>query len=315
MVSRKTSASRRCSKAARQGCAFPARAQLARELRPERGGRRRRAHRGATEFASGRGARRGGGRPAAAGPRGPRGGEISHRSSILVSPPSETRTWNRVPADGPASARRRPPRRSGSLGGGTARPPPRRGPRGRAGSTLGSTRRVAGTTSEDLRSEGYTDRGRGTYSSWPRRATSRLSFCARPKRLSSARKPPSSLRPSSVGASSSAWRRTRSPDRGGRSRRPPRGRAPSRGLRRSGGPEHLVDVVQRLDFSLQALDLTLAVGDCLCYDTHKFSQGLYRPSLAALWAPAPGAFQWVAILDTRTPMALRSPGVRVCGAG
>ena len=93
----------------------------------------------------------------------------------------------------------------------TARPPQRRGPRGRAGSTLGSTRRVAGTTSEDLRSEGYTDRGRGTYSSWPRRATSRLSFCARPKRLSSARKPPSSLRPSSVGASSSAWRRTRSP--------------------------------------------------------------------------------------------------------
>ena len=45
----------------------------------------------------------------------------------------------------------------------------------------------------------------------PRRATSRLSFCVRPKRLSSARKPPSSLRPSSVGASSSAWRRTRSP--------------------------------------------------------------------------------------------------------
>ena len=36
-------------------------------------------------------------------------------------------------------------------------------------STLGSTRRVAGTTSEDLRSEGYTDRGRGTYSSRPRR--------------------------------------------------------------------------------------------------------------------------------------------------
>ena len=62
-----------------------------------------------------------------------------------------------------------------------------------------------------LRSEGYTDLGRGTYSPRPRRATSRLSFCARPKRLSSARKPPSSLRPSSVGASSSAWRRTRSP--------------------------------------------------------------------------------------------------------
>ena len=31
-------------------------------------------------------------------------------------------------------------------------------------------------------------------------------------------------------------------DRGGRSRRPPRGEAPSRGLRRSGGPDHLVDV-------------------------------------------------------------------------
>ena len=74
--------------------------------------------------------------------------------------------------------------------------------------------------------------------------------------------------------------------RGGRSRRPPRGGAPSRGLRRSGGPEHLVDVVQRLDLPLQALDLTLAVGDFLCYDTHKFSQGLYRPSLDALWAPA-----------------------------
>ena len=97
----------------------------------------------------------------------------------------------------------------GARGGRRVRPP--RGPRGRAGSTLGSTRRVAGTTSEDLRSEGYTDRGRGTYSPRPRRATSRLSFCARPKRLSSARKPPSSLRPSSVGASSSAWRRTRSP--------------------------------------------------------------------------------------------------------
>ena len=75
-------------------------------------------------------------------------------------------------------------------------------------------------------------------------------------------------------------------DRGGRSRRPPRGGAPSRGLRRSGGHEHLVDVVQRLDFRLQALDLTLAVGDCLCYDTHKLSQELYRPSLEALWAPA-----------------------------
>ena len=41
---------------------------------------------------------------------------------------------------------------------------------------------------------------------------------------------------------------------GGRSRRPPRGGAPSRGLRRSGGHEHLVDVVQRLDLPLQALE-------------------------------------------------------------
>ena len=98
------------------------------------------------------------------------------------------------------------------LGGGRRVPPPGASHEAaRDRSTLGSTRRVAGTTSEDLRSEGYTDRGRGTYSSRPRRATSRLSFCARPKRLSSARKPPSSLRPSSVGASSSAWRRTRSP--------------------------------------------------------------------------------------------------------
>ena len=30
----------------------------------------------------------------------------------------------------------------------------------------------------------------------------------------------------------------------------------------------------------------LAVGDCLCYDTHGFAKGLYRPSLDALWAPA-----------------------------
>ena len=48
-----------------------------------------------------------------------------------------------------------------------------------------------------------------TYPSWPgRRATSRLSFCARPNRLSSARPPPPSLWPSSDGASSSEWRRT-----------------------------------------------------------------------------------------------------------
>ena len=64
-------------------------------------------------------------------------------------------------------------------------------------------------------------------------------------------------------------------DRGGRSRRPPRGGAPSHGLRRrGGGPEDdLVDVVQRLDLRLQALDLTLPVGDCLCYNIHRFSGG------------------------------------------
>ena len=75
-----------------------------------------------------------------------------------------------------------------------------------------------------------------------RRATSRRSLCARPNRCSSARTPPSSF----------GRHRTALPrrcgvgrglgDRGGRSRRPPRGEAPSRGLRRSGGPDHLVDV-------------------------------------------------------------------------
>ena len=133
---------------------------------------------------------------------------VTRRPRRVRRPPGSWRRGSGTWFDAIAGLLRRP---GGAGGGRTARPPPRRGPRGRAGSTLGSTRRVAGTTSEDLRSEGYTDRGRGTYSSRPRRATSRLSFCARPKRLSSARKPPSSLRPSSVGASSSAWRRTRSP--------------------------------------------------------------------------------------------------------
>ena len=60
-------------------------------------------------------------------------------------------------------------------------------------------------------------------------------------------------------------------DRGGRAaagRRAEERRAA--GFRRSGGPEDLVDVVQRLDFRLQALDLTLPGGDCLCYNTHGF---------------------------------------------
>ena len=118
--------------------------------------------------------------------------------------------------------------------------------------------------------------GCGTYPpARRRRATSRLSFCARPNRRSSARTPHSSLRPPSYGASSSAWR-SGGVSAGGVSatgvaaaavRR--RGGAPSRGLRRrGGGPEDLVDFVQRLDLRLQALDLTLAVGDCLCYDSH-----------------------------------------------
>ena len=54
--------------------------------------------------------------------------------------------------------------------------------------------------------------GCGTYPpARRRRATSRLSFCARPNRRSSARTPHSSLRPSSDGAPSSAWRRAGSP--------------------------------------------------------------------------------------------------------
>ena len=48
----------------------------------------------------------------------------------------------------------------------------------------------------------------------PKRLSSARSFCARPKRLSSARTPPPSLWPSSDGASSPVWRRTRSPRQG-----------------------------------------------------------------------------------------------------
>ena len=54
--------------------------------------------------------------------------------------------------------------------------------------------------------------GCGTYPpARRRRATSRLSFCARPNRRSSARTPHSSVRPTSHGASSSAGRRAGSP--------------------------------------------------------------------------------------------------------
>ena len=150
------------------------------------------------------------------------------------------------------------------------------------GSTLGSTRRVAGTTSEDLRSEGYTDRGRARTRRGPGGLLRGFLSALGPRGCH-----PLGNRLLLFGRHRSALPRRLGVgrglrDRGGRSRRPPRGGAPSRGLRRSGGPEHLVDVVQRLDFRLQALDLTLAVGDCLCYNTHKFSQGLYRPSLDAL---------------------------------
>ena len=86
-------------------------------------------------------------------------------------------------------------------------------------------------------------------------------------------------------------------DRGGRSRRPPRGGAPSRWLRRSGGPEDLVDVVQRLDFRLQALDLTLPGGDCLCYNTHGFFSGAV--SSTARRARRGRARPWVRILAQR----------------
>ena len=54
--------------------------------------------------------------------------------------------------------------------------------------------------------------------------------------------------------------------------------------------EILVDVVQRLDLRLQALDFTLPVGDCLYYDTHELPRGcILRRS--TLWA-RPSAFQW-----------------------
>ncbi len=60
-----------------------------------------------------------------------------------------------------------------------------------------------------------------------------------------------------------------------------------------GGHEHLVDVVQRLDLRLQALDLTLAVGDCLCYDTHGLSQGAVSSVARRALGSGPSAFQWV----------------------
>ena len=90
-----------------------------------------------------------------------------------------------------------------------------------------------------------------------RRVTSRLSFCARPNRRSSARTPPSSLRPTSHGASSSAGRRAGVSATGvATAAVPPRGGAPSRGLRRRrGGPEDLVDVGQRLN--LRAISVPL----------------------------------------------------------
>ena len=84
-------------------------------------------------------------------------------------------------------------------------------------------------------------------------------------------------------------------DRGGRSRRPPRGGAPSRWLRRSGGLQHLVDVVQCLDLRLQALDLTFDLMTLIGF----FPGGVYRPSLDAFWGSGPSAFQWVRILAQR----------------
>ena len=187
--------------------------------------------------------------------------------------------------------------RRGTRGADGATPPPSRATRPR-GSTLGSTRRVAGTTSEDLRSEGYTDRGRARTRRGPGGLLRGFLSALGPRgchplgnRLLLFGRHRSALpRRLGVGRGLRDW--------GGRSRRPPRGGAPSRGLRRSGGPEHLVDVVQRLDFRLQALDLTLAVGDCLCYNTHKFSQGcIVRRSTRSRLRPS--VFQWVPILAQR----------------
>ena len=62
------------------------------------------------------------GEAAGARPRPSPGGRVVARSVTVARSSCRRRRrrgpWNRVPADGPASARRRPPRRSGSLGGG-----------------------------------------------------------------------------------------------------------------------------------------------------------------------------------------------------
>ena len=109
--------------------------------------------------------------------------------------------------------------------------------------------------------------GRGAAYLWRgrRRATSRLSFCAPPNRLSSARTPPPSLWPSSDGVSSSVWRRTLVSATGVAAaavRREEERRAA--GFAGAEARRNLVDVV---------LDFILPAGDCFCYDTHELPRG------------------------------------------
>ena len=205
----------------------------------------------------------------------------------------------------------------GGLWGADGASAPRRGRRGRAASTLGSTRRVAGTTSEDLRSEGYTDRGRGTYSSRPRPGYF-AAFFLRSAQEAVIRSETAFFssavigRRFLVGLASDAVSATGVAAAAGR-------REEERRAAGFAGAE----VTSILSTSFNAL-----ISPCkrsislwrsaiaFAMTLISFSQGLYRPSLDALWAPAPGAFQWVAILRHSNPDGLTvTPGVRVCGAG
>ena len=91
--------------------------------------------------------------------------------------------------------------------------------------------------------------------------------------------------------------------RGGRSRRPPRGGTPSCGLRRGGGAKDLIDIVQRLDFRLQALNFTLPVGDCLCYDTHELPR-----AASSVGRHAQGSAERAPMGSDSSPRRVRRPG-------
>ena len=83
-------------------------------------------------------------------------------------------------------------------------------------------------------------------------------------------------------------------DRGGRSRRPPRGGAPSRGLRRrrGRGPEVLVDLVQRLDLRLRRSISLWRSAIAFALSVMGFPGAVIGPSLDALEGSAEGV-QWV----------------------